>query len=134
MQTRKIEEGTDFLPDFDKRGGLLPCIVQDASSREILMLGYVNRQALEKTVSSGLATFYSTSREELWTKGETSGDFLEIRDILVDCDQDCLIYSVEMKGEGVCHTRDSGGRHRRSCFYRRLDLSGGAELEFTNLA
>jgi phosphoribosyl-AMP cyclohydrolase len=115
------EEGSRFLPDFDKRGGLLPCVVQDVPSGQILMLGYVNREALESTRKSGRATFFSTSRQSLWTKGESSGNYLVVREILVDCDQDALVYRVEMAGEGACHTRDSDGKARRSCFYRRLE-------------
>ncbi len=135
MTAREREEGIELAPDFEKRGGILPCVVQDAKSGDILMLGYVNQQALEKSISSRKATFYSTSRNCLWTKGETSGDFLEIKDILVDCDQDSLLYRVEVLGDGVCHTYRSDGRHRHSCFYRKIALNedgGQAEnLEFT---
>jgi phosphoribosyl-AMP cyclohydrolase len=96
-------------------------VVQDVPSGQILMLGYVNREALESTRKSGRATFFSTSRQSLWTKGESSGNYLVVREILVDCDQDALVYRVEMAGEGACHTRDSDGKARRSCFYRRLE-------------
>ncbi len=68
-----------------------------------------------------MATFWSTSRDELWTKGETSGDYLKLVEVLVDCDQDALIYRVIPQGAGACHTRDAEGNVRRSCFYRRLD-------------
>ncbi|AHC15712.1 phosphoribosyl-AMP cyclohydrolase [Salinispira pacifica] len=116
-----LEEGREFHPDFPKRGGLLPCIVQDAGSREVLMLGYVTPEALEKTISTGLATFYSTSRKKLWTKGEESGNIMKVGEIRTDCDQDALIYLVEPDGDGACHTRDpQSGKHRYSCFYRRL--------------
>jgi phosphoribosyl-AMP cyclohydrolase len=106
---------------FEKRNGLLPTIVQDAQSKDILMLGYVNQEAFEETLSSGYATFWSTSREELWTKGKTSGDFLQIVQILVDCDQDALIYLVNPLGSGACHTKNQQGKARKSCFYRSLN-------------
>lgn len=105
---------------FEKRGGLLPVIVQECSTKEILMLGYVNREALAKTFQTGNATFWSTSRNALWTKGSTSGDYLAVRKILVDCDQDCLIYQVERQGEGACHTKNAQGKTRISCFYRQM--------------
>jgi phosphoribosyl-AMP cyclohydrolase len=108
--------------NFEKRGGLLPVIVQESQSLRILMLGYVNKEALEKSINTALATFYSTSRKSLWTKGETSGDYLKLNEILVDCDEDALIYMVSLQGEGACHTLNKGGSHRKSCFFRKLDL------------
>lgn len=123
-----LEEGQDFTPDFEKRGGLLPCVVQEISSGQILMLGYVNAQALEKTQASGMATFFSTSRKGLWTKGETSGNRLWVKEIFIDCDQDALVYRVNLEGDGVCHTIGPDGCHRKSCFYRKL--SGTTSLEF----
>ena len=107
---------------FEKRGGLIPAIAQDSETGEILMIGSANQEAFDTTLKLGLATFYSTSRNELWTKGLTSGDYLEITDILVDCDQDALIYQVIRKGSGACHTKTKKGIARRSCFYRKLDL------------
>ncbi|MDP6376655.1 MAG: phosphoribosyl-AMP cyclohydrolase [Pseudomonadales bacterium] len=121
MADKQLEEGTDLTMDFAKRGGYVPCMVQDVSDGQILMLAYVNEQALHATMDKGMATFWSTSRNALWTKGETSGDFLKIVEILTDCDQDALIYRVVPQGEGACHTRDSQGNTRRSCFYRRVD-------------
>jgi phosphoribosyl-AMP cyclohydrolase len=125
-EKQKMEEGSTFLPGFARRGGFLPVIVQSASDRRILLLAYANETALRETVKSGLATFWSTSRNELWRKGETSGDRLKIVDILVDCDQDALIYLVEPQGVGACHTKDPAtGKARSSCFYRKIDLSAG---------
>ncbi len=121
-QVGDLEEGKEFLPQFQKRGGLLPAIVQDHETREVLMLGWVNDQALSQTLQNRLATFWSTSRQELWVKGATSGDFLEIVEILVDCDQDALIYLVRPRGEGACHTKDNNGCARTSCFYRKLNF------------
>ena len=121
MADKAIEEGAELVINFAKRDGFVPCVVQDADNGQILMLAYVNQPALETTLEKGMATFWSTSRNELWTKGETSGDYLKIVDVLVDCDQDALIYQVTPQGAGACHTRDPQGNTRRSCFYRRLD-------------
>lgn len=116
-----VEEGTTLLPQFQKRGGLLPVVVQDVKTMNVLMLGYANRRAFEATLDSGFATFWSTSRSELWMKGETSGNRLPIREIRIDCDQDAILYLVEAPAGGVCHTRLPDGTHRMRCFYRRLD-------------
>jgi phosphoribosyl-AMP cyclohydrolase len=125
----ELEEGNSINLDFEKRGGLITVVVQEAGNGRVLMLAYANREAFEETVRSGMATFWSTSRKELWKKGATSGDYLKVIDIYVDCDQDAVVYSVEPQGQGACHTKDgSTGKARRSCFYRRVDLSTG-ELE-----
>ncbi|MBT28245.1 MAG: phosphoribosyl-AMP cyclohydrolase [Thalassobius sp.] len=121
MSNKDLEESKEVRLDFDKRGGLLPVIVQDIDSMEILMLGYANKAAFEETVNTGLATFWSTSRNELWTKGKTSGDYLEIKEIRVDCDQDAIVYQVHRKGSGSCHTKNSKGETRTSCFYRKIN-------------
>lgn len=123
MNKQVLEEGKQLNLQFDKRGGLIPVIVQNSESKEILMLGYANRQAFEKTVSSGMATFWSTSRKQIWTKGETSGDYLLVDKILVDCDQDSIIYQVTMQGSGACHTKNNRGNTRKSCFYREYQES-----------
>ena len=99
--------------DFEKGGGLIPVVAQDAKSGEILMLAYVNKEAVEKTLETGYAHYYSRSRRILWLKGEESGNKQRVFKILVDCDQDALIYLVEQKG-AACHTGN------RSCFYREL--------------
>ena len=122
MIEQSIEETHEMHLQFDKRGGLLPVVVQDQPSGTILMQGYTNELALRTTLEKRLATFWSTSRNALWTKGETSGDYLKIKAIFVDCDQDALIYQVEVMGHGVCHTHDPEGKTRYSCFYRQLDL------------
>lgn len=127
MDKKKLEEGSEPLIDFAKRGGFVPAIVQDVADGRILMLAYVNRQALLTTLEKGMATFWSTARNELWTKGETSGDYLKIIDIYVDCDQDTLIYRVEPLGSGACHTKDpESGQQRASCFYRKLNVTDGS--------
>lgn len=115
-----LETTDEFLPQFEKRGGLLPAIAQDVRDGRILMIGSVSAQAVERALQSGKATFWSTSRNCLWVKGETSGDFLIIQEVLVDCDQDAIIYRVLPAGSGACHTKDQSGSPRISCFYRRL--------------
>ncbi|MBP5338730.1 MAG: bifunctional phosphoribosyl-AMP cyclohydrolase/phosphoribosyl-ATP diphosphatase HisIE [Prevotella sp.] len=89
--------------DFEKMGGLVPAIVQDADTRQVLMLGYMNPEAYEKTMETGKVTFWSRSRQTLWTKGETSGNFLELVDMKVDCDNDTLLVKVHPLGP-TCHT------------------------------
>jgi len=89
--------------DFEKGGGLVPAIVQDADTLQVLMLGYMNAASVEKTKETGLVTFYSRSRQELWTKGETSGNTLELVDMTVDCDQDTVLVKARPAGP-TCHT------------------------------
>jgi phosphoribosyl-AMP cyclohydrolase len=120
---KEIEESTELQLQFEKRGGLLPVAVQDAETGEILMIATVNRDALELTLQKGKAAFWSRSRNELWVKGETSGNELHIKEILVDCDQDALVYKVDLHGDGACHTKNESGEHRTSCFYRSIDLN-----------
>lgn len=97
--------------DFDKLGGLIPAVVQDADGGEVLMVGFMNREALERTVAEGYVTFYSRTRNKLWTKGETSGNRLRIVSASTDCDRDSLLLRVNVEGSGmVCH------RGTRSCF------------------
>lgn len=114
------ELGTAFLPRFDAQG-LLIAIAVDSRSSEILMVAYMDAEALAKTRETGLAHFHSRSRGKLWLKGETSGHFLRVEEIRVDCDQDALELRVKPEGP-ACHTG------ARSCFYRRLD---GEVLERT---
>jgi phosphoribosyl-AMP cyclohydrolase len=101
--------------DFGKDGGLIPAIVQEARTGEVLMLGYMNQEALARTTETGLVTFYSRSRKKLWTKGETSGQRLLLRELRVDCDQDALLVRAELSGAAVCH------EGYRSCFFRKLE-------------
>ena len=89
--------------DFEKTGGLVPAIIQDADTRQVLMLGYMNQEAYDQTISTGLVTFYSRSRQTLWTKGETSGHYLRLVDIKNDCDNDTLLVRVHPQGP-TCHT------------------------------
>ncbi|MGA9040907.1 MAG: phosphoribosyl-AMP cyclohydrolase [Terriglobales bacterium] len=103
--------------DFDKMLGLTPAIVQDAGNGEILMLGFMNRQAWERTLGTGYVTFYSRTRNELWTKGETSGNRLKVLAAATDCDRDTLLLQVKVEGAGVvCH------EGTRSCFTKKISL------------
>lgn len=108
--------------DFNKEGGLIPAIVQDDKNGEILMLGFMNREAYDLTRKTGFVTFFSRSRKKLWTKGETSGQKLILREIRTDCDLDALLVRVELAGGAVCH------EGYRSCFFRRLDADGDATV------
>jgi phosphoribosyl-AMP cyclohydrolase len=102
--------------DFSKLSGLIPAVVQDTESGEVLMVGFMNDEALERTRTSGFATFFSRSRNALWTKGETSGNRLKVMELLVDCDEDTVLLKVTRLGDGnVCHTGE------RTCFYRKVD-------------
>jgi phosphoribosyl-AMP cyclohydrolase len=107
--------------DFDKMQGLVPAVVQDAATGELLMLGFLNQAALDATLRTGLVTFYSRTRQSLWTKGETSGNYLQVINAWTDCDQDTLLFRVRVLGEGkVCHTGT------RSCFTEELSLGADA--------
>ena len=101
--------------DYSKLNGLIPAVIQDAESSEVLMVGFMNEQALAQTRDSGFATFFSRTRNTMWMKGETSGNKLQVVDILVDCDDDTVLVKVKRLGDGnVCHTGT------RSCFTRSL--------------
>ncbi len=103
--------------DFGKLGGLIPAIVQDALNGEVLMVGFMNREALDRTVAEGYVTFYSRTRNQLWTKGETSGNRLRIVSASTDCDQDSILLRVDVEGDGlVCH------RGTRSCFTEEVKV------------
>lgn len=94
--------------------GLIPAIIQDINTREVLMLGYMNKNSLQKTIDGGKTCFWSRSRQEYWTKGETSGNVQLVKEILYDCDADTLLVKVEQVGKGACHTGS------RTCFYRTI--------------
>ncbi len=121
MDTKVIETGKELNLQYGSNG-LLPVIVQEFNSGKILMMAYANQEAFELTLSSGFATFWSRSRNEIWKKGETSGNLMKIRSILVDCDQDCIIYMVDPARGGACHTKNINKNYRQSCFYRKIDL------------
>ncbi len=100
--------------DFEKGSGLVPVVVQDVDTGEVLMLAYMNRDAWLKTLQTGKATYWSRSRNELWVKGETSGHIQHVEEILLDCDSDTVLLKVRQTGGAACHTG------YRSCFYRRV--------------
>jgi len=119
---QNLEENTEFIPNFDDNG-LIPAIAQDARTGQVLMVAYMNRQALDVTIQSGYATYFSRSRQKLWKKGEESGHRQKVQQILVDCDQDCLILKVSVDA-GQCHVG------YQSCFYRALEKNSEKNLVF----
>ena len=134
-EPNQLEEGIREALDFSKlrkvagiEEDVLPAVVQDATTKEVLIVAYVNRQALKETLKTGIATFWSTSRNELWVKGATSGNALRVDEVRVNCEQNSVVFLVTPRGGGACHTKDSDGRYRTGCYYRRLKPSG--ELEF----
>jgi phosphoribosyl-ATP pyrophosphohydrolase/phosphoribosyl-AMP cyclohydrolase len=107
--------------DFSKLDGLIPAVIQDEESQEVLMVGFMNDEALALTRSTGFATFFSRTRNKLWVKGETSGNRLQVVSLLVDCDDDTVLVKVKRLGDGnVCHTGE------RTCFYRPIGADGAA--------
>ena len=108
--------------DFEKSGGLVPAIIQDHRSGDVLMLGFMNSASLAETRRSGEVVFFSRSRNKLWKKGESSGHVLKVRELRVDCDADALLVRVEAAGPGVCH------EGFRSCFFRKLEADGSAKI------
>jgi phosphoribosyl-AMP cyclohydrolase len=123
--TQDIEEGRAFAPKFDA-DGLVTCVATDAKSGDVLMVAHMNAEALQKTIATGEAWYFSRSRKKLWRKGESSGHGQRVMEMRVDCDQDSVWIKVEQQGAGACHTG------RRSCFYRAVPLgkSGAVTLEF----
>lgn len=122
----ELENGLGFTPRFDA-SGLMAAIVTDAASGEVLMLAFMNDDALARTLETGEAHFWSRSRRALWRKGETSGNVLRVVEMRTDCDQDCVLLRVEIGGDRTaCHTG------RQSCFYRRVETNGpgAARLSF----
>lgn len=101
--------------DFSKLGGLVPAVAQDHATGEVLMLGFMNREAWETTLKTGRATYYSRSRKTLWVKGETSGKVQLVKEIRIDCDDDAVLLRIEQVGGAACHTG------HRSCFHKRVD-------------
>lgn len=124
----QVEEGRELAPKFDAHG-LMPAVTTDADTGELLMHGYMNAEALEKTIETGEAHYYSRSRQALWHKGATSGLVQKVRELMIDDDQDCVWLKVDVAGDGAsCHVG------YRSCFYRRVPIGPEAQnqpLEFT---
>lgn len=114
----ELELGETLAPRFDVNG-LVVAVAQDAATGAILMLAYMNEEALKKTIETGKSHFWSRSRQKLWLKGETSGNVLFVEEILTDCDQDAIVLKVRLEGSAACHT----GQY--SCFYRKVEVQGG---------
>ncbi len=110
-------------PNFEKTDGLVPAIVQDAETKDVLMMAYMNRESWEETLRTGKATFWSRSRKKLWLKGESSGHVQMVKAIFIDCDEDTILLLVDQIGGAACHTG------HRSCFYRKLDSGNFIEIE-----
>lgn len=126
-----LEEGTTPALDFGKVAAIgrrdqrvVPVVLQHADTGEVLFLAYADRTALEETLRTRRAVLWSTSRNELWRKGDSSGDVLDLVEVRVNCEQNSLLYRVRPRRGGCCHTRDASGETRRSCYYRRFDGSG----------
>jgi phosphoribosyl-AMP cyclohydrolase len=124
---KDLEEGSTLQLDFTKLGkvaatghDLLPVVVQDANTKDVLIVAYANEQALNHTLETRIATFWSSSRNELWIKGMTSGDTLDLVEVRVNCEQNSLLYLVRPAKGGACHTKDATGATRRTCYYRTL--------------
>ncbi len=133
--SKALEEGSELMLDFGKLrkvasidAEVVSAVAQDVDSGEVLLVGYVNKVALQTALEEGLATFWSTSRNELWIKGKTSGDYLELVEVRVNCEQNSILYRVQLKGAGSCHTKGSDGKARLGCYYRRIRPDGTLEF------
>jgi phosphoribosyl-AMP cyclohydrolase len=127
LSKSELEEGTVFTPRFDANG-LIVCVTTDADTGAVLMVAYMNGEALRRTIETGIAHYWSRSRKSLWRKGDTSGQVQTVREIRTDCDQDAILLKVSVGGDGdSCHTG------RKSCFYRRVSTPGGQQLVFAAL-
>jgi phosphoribosyl-AMP cyclohydrolase len=123
------EHTTELLLDFGPDGQkLLPVVTQDARTRDVLILAFVNREAFTETRRSGFATYWSRSRNELWKKGLTSGDMLKVEEIRINCEQNSLLFLVTPQGKGACHAKQPDGMPYRSCYYRRVREDDTLEL------
>ena len=127
MDIKKIEEGKELTLDFSKLAegvklckDIIPVAVQDMESMEVILVAYTNRQAFDQTLKTGTATFWSTTRNELWVKGKTSGNTFTVKNIFVNCEQNSLLYQVQKKAGGICHTFNKAGK-ARNCYYRKLN-------------
>ena len=123
----ELEESLDLKLDFKKlaeigRKGfdVLPVAVQDATTLEMLLIAYVNAEALRLSIAERRAVFFSTSRGEIWRKGETSGDWLDLEEVRVNCEQNSLLFLVRKRSSGSCHTKGADGKTRSNCYYRRV--------------
>ena len=133
---KELEEGSTLTLDWDKlekassgSPGIVPCAVQDVDSQEVILVAYVNQLALETAMEKKMAVFWSTSRNELWIKGLTSGETYDLLEVRVNCEQNSLLYLVRPRHGGICHTSNQRGESR-NCYYRRIDFESG---ELVNL-
>jgi len=123
------EYTAELLIDFGEDGQkLLPVVTQDYTTKEVLILAFVNREAFDETRRSGYATYWSRSRNELWKKGLTSGDLLKIEEIRINCEQNSLLYLVTPQGKGACHAKKADGMPFSSCYYRRINEDNLLEI------
>mmetsp|Transcript_7935 Transcript_7935/g.18237 ORF Transcript_7935/g.18237 Transcript_7935/m.18237 type:complete len:137 (-) Transcript_7935:8-418(-) len=127
----ELEEGGALLLDWDKlkkvascESPVIPVAVQHADSREVLIVAFANKEALMETFKRQVCVLWSTSRNKLWIKGETSGDVLDLVEVRVNCEQNSLLYLVRPRRTGACHTKDEKGNSRPSCYYRRINTAG----------
>lgn len=123
-----LEEGTQLQLDFNKLEkaikdcpGVIPVAVQNADTKEIILIAYTNEKAMKKAIAEKMAIFWSTSRNELWEKGKTSGETFDLLDVYVNCEQNSLVYVVRPKRGGICHTKNKAGEPR-NCYYRKIDF------------
>eukprot|EP00667_Euglena_gracilis_P026507 EG_transcript_31973 len=132
---KPLEDGVEVMLDYGKLRkvancgvDVIPVVAQNAETKDILVVAYANEEALRHTLQTRIATFWSTSRNELWVKGATSGDYLDLVDVRVNCEQNSLLYLVRPKQKGACHTKDAEGQTRETCYYRRVTAEH--QLEF----
>lgn len=127
---KELEEGLTLQLDFDKLAkaaqcpGVLPVAVQNADTKEVILVAYINKVALDKTIATRTLVLWSTSRNELWEKGKTSGETFDVLEIRVNCEQNSLLMIVRPKRGGICHTKNKAGQPR-NCYYRRLNMDSG---------
>lgn len=131
ISIQELEEGAELRLDFDKINriiahsqGVIPVAIQNINTKEVILIAYTNKEAFEKSIQTRILTLWSTSRNELWIKGATSGNLFELKEVYVNDEQNSLVYLVNPKGGGICHTRNFKGE-ARNCFYRRLNLTTG---------
>jgi phosphoribosyl-AMP cyclohydrolase len=123
------EYTNELLIDFGKDNEkLLPVVTQDSTTKEVLILSFINKEAFDETRKSGYATYWSRSRNELWKKGLTSGDMLRMEEIRINCEQNSLLYLVTPEGKGACHAKKEDGNPHSSCYYRKISDTNTLEI------
>lgn len=123
------EYTNNFMVDFGEDGEkLLPVVTQDATTKEVLILSFVNKAAFDETLNSGYATYWSRSRNELWKKGLTSGDMLKVKEVRVNCEQNSFLFLVTPEGKGACHAKKADNLPYASCYYRKITENGSLQV------